>query len=129
MKETQNLERRLRGRTPETIAFEVAGHVLLYLLVRWLMVEAAVATGEDPLRLSYSGALSALTAMIPALVQASPGRAVRILVPRLLSRRARHFVPFRPNRHYPRPHDTKVKNKGKGKKQLPSKLAATDAAA
>jgi DDE family transposase len=129
MKATQGLERSLRGRTPETIGFEVAGHILLYLLVRWLMVEAALAAGEDPLRLSYSGALGELLALEPSLVQASPERASKVLVPRLLSRMARHFVPFRPDRHYPRPHDTKVKNKGKGKKQLPSKLASSDAAA
>ena len=129
LKETQGLERSLRGRTPETIGFEGAGHVLLYLLVRWLMVEAALTAGEDPLRLSYSGALSELLALVPSLVQASPGRASGVLLPRLLSRMASHFVPYRPDRHYPRPHDTKVKNKGKGKKQLPSKLASTDVAA
>jgi len=129
MKETQGLERSLRGRTPETIGFEVAGHVLLYLLVRWLMVEAALAAGEDPLRLSYSGALGELLALEPSLVQASPERASKVLVTRLLRRMASHFVPLRPDRHYPRPHDTKVKNKGKGKKQLPSKLASSDAAA
>jgi hypothetical protein len=129
MKERQGLERSLRGRTPETIGFEVAGHILLYLLVRWLMVEAAVAAEEDPLRLSYSGALGELLALAPSLVQASPERASKVLVPRLLSRMASHFVPFRPDRHYPRPHDTKVKNKGKGKKRLPSKLASSDAAA
>jgi len=129
LKETQGLERSLRGRTPETIRFEVAGHVLLYLLVRWLMVEAALAAGEDPLRLSYSGALSELRGMAESLVQAGADRASGVLVPRLLSRMASHFVPLRPDRHYPRPHDTKVKSKGKGKKQLPSKLATTDAAA
>jgi hypothetical protein len=129
MKETQGLERGLRGRTPETIAFEVAGHVLLYLLVRWLMVEAAVAAGEDPLRLSFSGALGELRGLMPSLVHSSPRRASGVLVPRLLSRMASHFVPSRPDRHYPRPHDTKVKNKGKGKKQLPSKLPSSDAAA
>jgi len=128
LKETQGLERSLRGRTPETIGFEVAGHVVLYLLVRWLMVEAALTVGEDALRLSYSGALGELLALVPSLVQASPGRASGVLVPRLLSRLASHFVPFRPDRHYPRPHDTKVKNKGKGKKQLPSKLVPTDVA-
>jgi Transposase DDE domain len=129
LKEAQGLERGLRGRTVETIGFEVAGHVLLYLLVRWLLVEAALAAGEDPLRLSYSGALGELRGLVPSLVQASPGRASEVLLPRLLSRMASHFVPYRPDRHYPRPHDTKVKNKGKGKKQLPSKLATTEAAA
>jgi hypothetical protein len=129
LKETQGLERSLRGRTVETIGFEVAGHVLLYLLVRWLIVEAAVATGEDPLRLSYSGALGELRGLAASLVQASPGRASGVLLPRLLVRMASHFVPLRPDRHYPRPHDTKVKNKGKGKRQLPSKLATTEATA
>jgi hypothetical protein len=129
LKEVQGLERSLRGRTPETIHFEVAGHMLLYLLVRWLMVEAAVRAGEDPLRLSFSGALGELIAMLPALVLAGPERAAQELLPRLLSRMASHFVPLRPGRHYPRPHDTKVKNKGKGKKQIPSKLAPTEEAA
>jgi Transposase DDE domain len=129
LKEVQGLERSLRGRTPETITFEVAGHVLLYLLVRWLMVEAAAAAGEDPLRLSYSGALGELIAMLPSLVQAGAGRASGVLVPRLLGRMASHFVPARPGRHYPRPHDTTTKNKGKGKKQLPSKMAPTPTAA
>lgn len=129
LKTTQGLERSLRGRTPETIVFEVAGHVLLYLLTRWLMVNAAEAAGEDPLRLSFSGALSELIAMLPSLSQASPKRVSETLAPRLLSRIASHFVPMRPGRHYPRPHDAKVKNKGKGKTQLPSKLAPTQALA
>jgi hypothetical protein len=129
LKEVQGLERSLRGRTPETIAFEVAGHVLLYLLVRWLIVEAAAEAGVDPLRLSFSGALDELKALVPSLIQAGPGRAAGVLVPRLLERMASHRVPLRPGRHYPRPHDTKIKNKGKGKKQLPSKLPPTKVAA
>ena len=129
LKEVQGLERGLRGRTPETIVFEVAGQILLYLLVRWLMVEAAAGAGEDPLRLSFSGALAELRAILPSLVQAGPGRAAGVLVPRLLERMASHRVPYRPGRHYPRPHDTKVKNKGKGKKRLPSKLPPPEAAA
>jgi Transposase DDE domain len=129
LKGVQGLERSLRGRTPETIAFEVAGHVLLYLLVRWLMVEAAEGAGADPLRLSFSGALEELKAILPSLVHAGPGRAAGVLVPRLLVRMASHRVPYRPGRHYPRPQDTKVKNKGKGKRQLPSKLPPTEVAA
>lgn len=129
LKVTQGLEGSLRGRTPETIGFEVAGHVLLYTLVRMLMVEVAVGAGEDPLRLSYSGALGELVGILPSLVTASPGRALDVLKPRLASRIGSHFVPYRPDRHYPRPHDTKTKNKGKGKKQLPSKMAPTETAA
>ena len=129
LKEVQGLEWSLRGRTPETIAFEVAGHVLLYLLVRWLMVEAAAAAGADPLRLSFSGALEELRAILPSLVHAGAGRAAGVLVPRLLARMASHRVPYRPGRHFPRPHDTKVKNKGNGKKRLPKKLPPTEVAA
>ena len=81
------------------------------------------------MRLSFSEALAELRALAPSLVQASPERAASVLVPRLLSRMASHRVPYRPGRHDPRPHDTKVKNKGNGKKQLPSKLPPTEVAA
>ena len=74
LKETQGLERSLRGRTPETIGYEVSGHVLLYFLVRWLMVEAASREGENPLRLSYSGALSELITLVPSLAGQSRTR-------------------------------------------------------
>ena len=49
----------LRSRTPESIRYEVAGHVVLFLLVCWLMVEAAqrAAADGDPLGLSFKHAL------------------------------------------------------------------------
>ncbi len=53
----------LRGRTPGSIDYEIASHVLLYLLVRWLMVEAAVEHGQDPLRLSFTEALREIKLM------------------------------------------------------------------
>jgi hypothetical protein len=34
LKRVQQMHGQLRGRTPQTIEFEVAGHVLLHLLVR-----------------------------------------------------------------------------------------------
>lgn len=124
LKVQQGMEGSLRGRTPAAIRFEVAGHVLLYFLVRWLMVEAADRAGvKDPLRLSFTHALRELKDMATNLIQATPQRAAQVLLPRLLQRVASHLVPLRPGRHYPRPHDTKVRNKGQGKVMLPSKLA------
>ena len=123
LKVQQGMEGKLRGRTPEAIRFEVAGHVLLYFLVRWLMVEAAEQAGvADPLRLSFTQALRELKDMAASLIQATPQRAAQVLLPRLLGRIASHLVPLRPGRHYPRPHDTKIRNKGQGKLKLPSKL-------
>jgi hypothetical protein len=67
LKVEQGMNGNLRGRTPECIQYEVAGHVVLYLLVRWLMVEAAVKHAIDPLRLSFKNALRELFAMHSSL--------------------------------------------------------------
>ena len=123
LKVSQGMKTALRSRTPEGIRYEVAGHVLFYFLVRWMMVEAATEHGQDPLRLSFTQALRELQDMSQTLITASPQRVSQVLLPRLLVRVASHVVPERPGRHYTRPHDTKVKNKGKGKRQLPSKLS------
>lgn len=63
MKVHQGLERTLRSHTSESMNYEVAGHVVSYLLVRWLMVEAAqrAAPEGDPLGLSCRHALTATT--------------------------------------------------------------------
>jgi hypothetical protein len=123
LKVRQGLQGGLRGRTPETLAFEVAGHVLLYLLIRWLMVEAALEHGNEPLRLSYLNALRELTDMAQTLLTCDPQRVRQVLLPRLLERIASHYVPLRPGRHYPRRGDTKVKRNGAGRRMLPSKLS------
>ena len=124
LKVTQGMEGSLRSRTPEGIRYEVAGHVLLYFLVRWLMVEAAAHAGlDDPLRLSFKAALEELADMRVSLLLADAEYARRILLPRLLQRIARHQVPFRPGRHYARPRDTQAKYKGKGRYQKASKVA------
>jgi hypothetical protein len=112
----------LRSRTPEGIAFEIAGHVLFYLLVRWMMVEAAVKHGGEPLRLSFTYALRELHDVSEKLITSSSSHVRRVLLPRLLARVASHLVPLRPGRHYPRPNDTKPKNPGKGRVRLPHKL-------
>jgi hypothetical protein len=122
LKVTQGMEGSLRSRTPEGIRYEVAGHVLLYFLVRWLLVEAAAQAGvDDPLRLSFKGALAELADMQVSLLLADPWYARRVLLPRLLQRIASHRVPLRPGRHYARPRDTQAKYKGKGRYQKASK--------
>jgi hypothetical protein len=114
----------LRGRTPGSINYEIASHVLLYLLVRWLMVEAALERGEDPLRLSFAECLREIIDLRQTMMTASWRRVRKVLLSRLLERIASHLVPLRPGRHYPRPKDTKIKDNGHGKKRLPSKLVA-----
>jgi len=97
--------KKLRSRTPEGIGFEVAGHVLLYLLTRWLIVEAAEKHGIEPLRISFTNASRELEHMRVALLTASPEHVACVLLPRLCQRIAAHVVPSRPGRHYPRPAD------------------------
>jgi hypothetical protein len=122
LKVTQGLEGSLRSRRPQGVHYEIAGHVLFYTLVRWLMVEAAVAASLDPLRLSFKAALEELCDMRYVLLAATPRHVRCVLLPRLLQRIASHLVPFRPGRHFPRPYDTKTKNCGRGKHKLPHKL-------
>lgn len=102
LKVEQKLEGGLRGRTRETIEYEVAGHVLYYLLVRWLLVEAAVAAQVSPLRLSFQDALAEVKGMAPQALLCSDGWLEGTLRPRLLARLAEHQVPQRPGRSYPR---------------------------
>lgn len=123
LKVTQQMEGGLRSRTAEGIEYEIAGHVLLYLLVRWMILETALQHGLDPLRISFVHAARELTDIRPALLTASSPWA-RVLIQRLLERIASHIVPLRPGRSYPRPNDGNTKHKGKGRKQLPAKLAA-----
>lgn len=114
----------LRSHTPESIEYEVAGRVVYYLLIRWLMVQAAEKHGLDPLRISFTNAVRELELMRASFLTSNIEWARRVLLPRLLERIASHVVPLRPGRHYPRLGDTKAKNCGRyRKKQLPSKLS------
>lgn len=123
LKVVQGMEGHLRSRTVESIQFEVAGHVVLYLLVRWLMVESAVRHHLDPLRISFVEALRELHAMRESLVAAAP-RWAEVLVSRLLERISQHLVPSRPGRHYPR-RKKKATRKSRQPKKTPSKITKT----
>ena len=111
LKAVQGLERNLRSRTPESIRYEVAGHIVLYLLVRWLMVEAAgrAAPDGDPLGLSFKHALEELLTAWPMLLTSSASDVSRRILPRLLKAIASHQVNWRPGRSYKR--ETKLKKK------------------
>jgi len=119
LKVQQGLQGGLRGRTPEGIYYEVAGHVLYYLLVRWLMVEAAQAAGASPLRLSFTAALEEINGQWPSAVVASRGWLEQTLRPRLLERVGSHQVQERPGRTAPRG----VKARRAAKRALDAKLA------
>ena len=123
LKVLQQMEGGLRSRTPESMYYEIAGHVVFYSLVRWMIVEATVAGGlNDPLRLSFKGALGELSDMRQLLITTTAHRVREVLLPRLLERIAGHTVPLRPGRHYARPQDTKTKNTGRGRQKQPHKL-------
>jgi len=122
LKVVQGLESSLRSRTPKGIQYEISGQVLFYLLLRWLMVEAAEKEGADPLRISFKHAYEAVQEMMPLLVTSSLHHVRRVLYPRLLQRIVSHRLAFRPGRHDSRPKDTKPKNLGYGKIRQPHKL-------
>ncbi|HKI18582.1 MAG TPA: IS4 family transposase [Isosphaeraceae bacterium] len=123
LKKMQGMAGPFRSRTTEGIAYEVAGHLMLYTLVRLLMAEVAAQSGTSPLRLSYKGAVDEVRDMGESLLKASQRHAQRFLRPRLLELISSHRVAYRPNRHFPRPNDTKAKTDRHGKKQPPHKVS------
>lgn len=112
----------LKSHTPASLEYELAGRLVYYFLIRWLIVLAADERGIDPLRVSFTNAVRELQQMRDTLVTGAPDWVHRVLLPRLLARIASRLVPLRPGRHYPRPNDTQPKNRGHGSKQLSSKL-------
>lgn len=122
MKVEQDLKDNLRSRTPESVQYEIYGHLVLYLLRRWLILTAASQSSEHPLRISFTGSLEELDHMHDLLIISSDKHVSRYLLPKLLRDISSHIVPSRPGRHFPRPKDTQTKNKGYGQKQKPSKL-------
>jgi hypothetical protein len=101
LKVQQQLQGGLRSRTAEGIYYEVAGHILYYLLLRWLMVEAAQEAQVSPLRLSFTAALAEIKTQWPSAVVASKQWLKRTLRPRLRQRLASHAAEERPARTAP----------------------------
>jgi hypothetical protein len=115
--------KKLRSRTPKSVQYEVAGKVLYYLLIRWLIVEAAKKYDLDPLQISFTNTVRLLEEAQTLIVTQPQKRVEETLLPRLLERIASHTVPSRPGRHYPRPNDTKAKDKDGGQKQASAKIS------
>lgn len=101
LKVEQGLEKSLRGRTKESIEYEVAGHVVHYLLVRWLIAKAATHKGVAARSLSFVQALGELKDAWPALLNATPAGRARIIA-LLILRIAEHPVRYKPGRQFPR---------------------------
>lgn len=91
----------LRCKTPQMVRKEISIHLLAYNMIRELMYQAALRTGQPVRRLSFKGTLQALNSVLPLMIL-SPPRTRRILLELLLNFISRQHVPFRPNRLEPR---------------------------
>jgi len=111
----------LRSHTPLGILKEVHAQLMLSNLVRWIMTEATENTAQTPLDLSFLTTLT-LAKNTVATLFLSRARDRRKLHQQLLTEIRAAVIRKRPGRSYPRPGDGKIKNKGKGKRQLPARL-------
>lgn len=91
----------LRSRTPAGVRKELAARLAALNLVRGLMLEAALAHGVAPLRLSFVGARRALLNFAPALAVTPSERQAEVWAALFLELAAQR-VPERPGRHEPR---------------------------
>jgi hypothetical protein len=111
----------LRSHSPLGILKEVHAQLLLSNLVRWIMTETTGKTQQTPLDLSFLTTLTLVKDALPLLLNAHR-RAARTLYQQLLLRIQSAVIRKRPGRSYPRPGDGKIKDKGRGRYQLPAKL-------
>jgi hypothetical protein len=91
----------LRSLTAEGVRKEVLARLSAATIVRTIMVEAAIAKGEDPLRLSFSFAVRALLWYTPAFATQPVWMLPETYV-QMLEEMASHKVPWRPGRQEPR---------------------------
>lgn len=113
-----------RSQTPLGIHKELYAQLMLWNLTRWVMSQAAVEKGCDAMMLSFQNAVTQIKSMLLPLALATPKNAQK-WYRHLLDMIAATAILQRPGRSYPRPHDGKIKDKGKGRKKLPAKLPAT----
>ena len=91
----------LRSVTAEGVKKEILARLSAATIVRTLMVEAAIAKGEDPLRLSFSFAVRAVLGYAPAFARL-PLWMLPEKYDEMLEEMAGHKVPWRPGRQEPR---------------------------
>jgi hypothetical protein len=110
----------LRSQTPVGVRAEMYAHLLLHNLVRWTMTEAAQGTDKTALDFSF---LNALTAVRNALLRMlRPQAPLTTLYQELLDNIRRTVIRHRPGRSYPRPGESKIKKRERGKVRLPARL-------
>jgi hypothetical protein len=114
----------LRSHTPVGILKEVHAQLILSNLVRWIMTEAAQETERTPLDFSFLTTLTLVKNMVATMIQTG-SRFRNHLYQRLISDIRAAIIRKRPGRSYPRPGDGELRNKGRGKYQLPSRLTKT----
>jgi len=91
----------LRSRTAEGVRKEVAARMTALNVIRCLMLEAALAHGQDPMRLSFAGAVRAILAFCPHMATAPPWK-LSLLYAGMLETIAERVVPPRLGRQEPR---------------------------
>jgi hypothetical protein len=112
----------LRSHTPSGIIKEMHAQLLLSNLVRWVMTEAAQGTGKAPVEFSFLSALDAVRDFLRMMSQ--PRALLALLYQQLLDDIRLALIRQRPDRHFPRPGECKIKDKGHGKFRLPATLPA-----
>ena len=91
----------LRGESPDVVRKEIAVHLLIYNLIRLLMWYAARDHDRDVQRLSFTGTLHRVRAVIPLIPFIEP-QTLRDLLAYLLKSVANDALPHRPDRVEPR---------------------------
>ena len=100
----------LSTNSPDTVRKEIMTYMIAYNMIRLLMWQAGRSAGEDPLRLSFAGAIQHLKSMSPHLGRARDrGDHARLLG--ILSKMiAAEKLPNRPRRSEPRVRKRRPKN-------------------
>lgn len=115
--------RNLRSHTPAGLFKEIQAQLILHQLTRWLMTEAAQGTTHLPLQFSFRTTLALVKNAMLIMRRSRPDEWSH-LYDQLLADIRGAPIRQRPGRTYPRPGDTRIKNRGHGKRQLPAKLKA-----
>jgi hypothetical protein len=111
----------LRSKSPLGISKEIHAHLIMSNLVRWMMSEAG-AQSIAPVELSFTTAISHIKSAVSSMVWLPSTRRIGSYRQLLLDIRGAP-IRQRSGRSYPRLHDGKVKNMGKGKHRLPARIS------
>jgi len=91
----------LRSKSVEGVHNEIAAKFCALIIVRTIMIEAAINNNVDPIRTSYTYTVRALITFSPAMTL-RPALYLPIIYKAMLKDITWHLVPYRPNRFEPR---------------------------